>query len=91
MTLTLAQPAEDPKQNGNSAMAALLPQLPEALRSQIQQAYEDDLAFMFSTGMDAGKHIAMKTVEKAHRGEKQTKQPAAPSRPKFQVLLGGAL
>lgn len=74
---------------GNSAMAALLPQLPKALRAQIQQAYEDDLMFMFDLGMDAGHHHAMATVTKAQRGEKQAK-PTGTSRPSLQLVLGGA-
>lgn len=88
MTLTLAQPAEDPKPNVGSAMAALLPQLPDALRDQFQQAYEDDLVFMFTTGMDAGEKVARDAFENA--GVKTPKQKAAPFRPALRMILGGA-
>lgn len=68
-----------------SAMAALLPKLPDALRSQFQQAYEDDLVFMFTTGMDAGEKVAWDAMEKAQ------KKTAVPSRPKLRLLIGGAM
>ena len=90
MTLTLAQPAEDPSPNVGSAMSALLTQVPDALRAQLTQAYEDDLQFMFTTGMDAGERIVFDAFEKAGV-EPARKTAAAPSRPKFQVLLGGVL
>lgn len=79
---------EAPKPNVGSAMAALLAQVPTALAEQIRDAWHDDLQFMFTTGMDAGERIVFDAFEKA--GVKPARKTATPSRPKFQVLLGGA-
>lgn len=75
--------------NVGSAMAALLTQVPTQLAEQIRDAWSADLSFMFRTGMDAGERIVFDAFEKA--GVKPAKKPVtAQSRPKFQLLLGGA-
>lgn len=86
MTHIFQHPAVAPEPNVGSAMAALLPQVPDALRAQMEQAYSDDLVFMFTTGMDAGEKVARDAIAAA-----QGREPAAvPSRPKLRLVLGGA-
>ncbi|WP_297826495.1 hypothetical protein [Mycobacterium sp.] len=74
--------------NVGSAMAELLTQVPAQLAEQIRDAWSADLQFMFTTGMDAGERIVFDAFEKA--GIEPAKKIAAPSRPTFRVLLGGA-
>lgn len=91
MTLTVAQPAEDPKPNVGSAMAELLTQVPTQLAEQIRDAWSADLLRMFNAGLAGGRSNTWNAIDKAwpELGLNEPK-PATPSRPKFQVLLGGA-
>lgn len=88
----ISQPAEDPKPNVGSAMAALLTQVPAQLAEQIRDAWETDLTRMFQVGLAGGRRNAFTAM--ADQGlipaEAAAPKQTVPSRPKFQVLLGGA-
>lgn len=88
----ISQPAEDPKPNVGSAMAKLLTQVPDILAEQIRDAWTADLSRVFQVGLAGGQHNAFTAM--AEQGlipaEAAAPKPAVPSRPKFQVLLGGA-
>lgn len=89
----ISQPAEDPKPNVGSAMAALLTQVPAQLAEQIRDAWETDLSRVFRIGLAGGRSNALTAMTRYGLvpADGDVPEQSAPSRPKFQVLPGGAL
>lgn len=88
----ISQPAEDPSPNVGSGVAALLDELPDVtFATRLRDAIDAELIGMYTMGLRHGGNNAAKAFDAAwdEFGLEKPK-PAAPSRPKFRVLLGGA-
>lgn len=69
-------------QNGpgsESAMTALIAQMPAPLAEQVQQAFVEDLCFMFESGLTSGKQLMRDTLAKIERFSSLTVQQTTPS------------